>query len=131
MNRRWGLRAGFLAFLLSLAACGSGNNDATRTAYDVIIRGGTVYDGTGGTGVVADVAIAADTIAFVGELSDGASADTEIDASGLAVAPGFINVLSWANESLLHDGRSQSDIRQGVTLRCSARAGRWARGRTR
>ena len=83
--------------------------------YDVIIRGGTVYDGSGSDGYVADVAIAGDTIAMIGDL-DGASARTEIDASGLAVTPGFINMLSWATESLIEDGRSQSDIRQGVTL---------------
>jgi len=100
---------------LGITACGPGTG-SDGAAYDVVIRGGTVYDGLGGPGVVADVAIAADTIAFVGELPDGASADIEIDATDLAVAPGFINVLSWANESLLHDGRSQSDIRQGVTL---------------
>jgi N-acyl-D-amino-acid deacylase len=83
--------------------------------YDVIIRGGTVYDGSGGNGVVADVGVVDDTVAAVGDLS-GASARTEIDAAGLAVSPGFINMLSWATESLIEDGRSQSDIRQGVTL---------------
>ncbi len=83
--------------------------------YDVIIRGGTIYDGSGSDGYVADVAIAGDTIAMIGDL-DGAFARTEINASGLAVAPGFINLLSWATESLIEDGRSQSDIRQGVTL---------------
>jgi N-acyl-D-amino-acid deacylase len=106
---------GLLAVLAPLAACDR-SPGATESDYDVVIRGGTVYDGLGGPGLVADVAIAADTIAFVGELPDGARAATEVDATGLAVAPGFINVLSWANESLLHDGRSQSDIRQGVTL---------------
>jgi N-acyl-D-amino-acid deacylase len=83
--------------------------------YDVIIRGGTVYDGRGGPGLRADVAVAGDRIAAVGDLA-GARAVTEVDATGLAVTPGFINVLSWANTSLIHDGRSQSDIRQGVTL---------------
>ena len=83
--------------------------------YDVIIRGGTVYDGTGGPGVQADVAVAGDSIAAVGDLGD-ATARIDIDASGLAVAPGFINMLSWATETLIEDGRSQSDIRQGVTL---------------
>jgi N-acyl-D-amino-acid deacylase len=83
--------------------------------YDVVIRGGTVYDGTGAPGVVADVAIDADTIAAVGAIPPGSGA-AEIDAHGLAVAPGFINMLSWANVSLLHDGRSQGGIRQGVTL---------------
>ena len=83
--------------------------------HDVILRGGTVYDGTGGKRYVADIAIDNDTIAAIGDLDD-ARGDLEIDAEGLAVAPGFINMLSWANESLIEDGRSQSDIRQGVTL---------------
>ena len=102
-----------LASLLA-AACDPG--DGGGPAYDVIIRGGTVYDGLGGPGIVADVAIAGDTIAAVGDLGEDGEAEVEIDAAGLAVSPGFINVLSWANESLLEDGRSQSDIRQGVTL---------------
>ncbi len=83
--------------------------------YDVLIRGGTVYDGTGGAGRVVDVGVRGDTIAFVGNAGLH-RAETEIDARGLAVAPGFINMLSWAGDDLLHDGRSQSDIRQGVTL---------------
>ena len=83
--------------------------------YDVIIRGGGIYDGSGDPAFVADVAIDGDSIAAVGDLRD-ARGRTEIDASGLAVSPGFINVLSWATESLMEDGLSQSDIRQGVTL---------------
>ncbi len=83
--------------------------------YDVIIRGGTVYDGSGGDGVVIDVGIVDDTIATIGDLAQ-ASARIDIDATGLAVSPGFINMLSWATESLIEDGRSLSDIRQGVTL---------------
>jgi N-acyl-D-amino-acid deacylase len=83
--------------------------------YDVIIRGGTVYDGSGSAPSVTDVAISGDTIAAIGDLSN-VSARTEVDASGLAVSPGFINMLSWATESLIEDGKSQSDIRQGVTL---------------
>jgi N-acyl-D-amino-acid deacylase len=83
--------------------------------YDVILRHGTVYDGTGAAPTVADVAIAGDTIAAIGDLSQ-ASGRLEIDVSGMAVAPGFINMLSWATESLIEDGLSQSDIRQGVTL---------------
>jgi N-acyl-D-aspartate/D-glutamate deacylase len=83
--------------------------------YDVIIRGGTVYDGSGGVPRTADVAIAGEAIAAIGDLQS-ASAVVEVDATNLAVAPGFINMLSWANESLIHDPRSQSDIRQGVTL---------------
>jgi N-acyl-D-amino-acid deacylase len=84
-------------------------------AFDVLIRGGIVYDGTGAPGRRADVAIKADRIAAIGDLP-AATARTTIDAANLAVAPGFINMLSWATESLLVDGRSQSDIRQGVTL---------------
>ncbi len=85
------------------------------TQYDVVIRGGTVYDGSGWPAFQADVAIRDDTIAAVGALG-GDQGRIEIDAAGLAVAPGFINMLSWATESLIADGRSQSDIRQGVTL---------------
>ncbi|UCC48599.1 MAG: D-aminoacylase [Gemmatimonadota bacterium] len=83
--------------------------------YDVVIRGGTIYDGSGDAAFVADLAIAGDTIAAIGSL-EGARGRMEIDAGELAVAPGFINMLSWATESLIEDGRSQSDIRQGVTL---------------
>jgi N-acyl-D-amino-acid deacylase len=83
--------------------------------YDTILRHGTVYDGSGAAPIAADVAIEGDTIAAIGDLS-GERSGVEIDATGLAVAPGFINMLSWANESLIEDGRSQSDLRQGVTL---------------
>src|SRR5437762_560330 len=83
--------------------------------FDVLIRNGTIYDGSGGAPVTGDVGIKGDRIATVGQIENG-RAKTEIDARGLAVAPGFINMLSWANESLIADGRSQSEIRQGVTL---------------
>ncbi|MBA3638054.1 MAG: D-aminoacylase [Acidobacteria bacterium] len=83
--------------------------------FDVIIRGGTVYDGTGAPGRRLDVGIRGDRIAAVGDLTSSNAARL-VDATGLAVAPGFINMLSWATESLLVDGRSQGDIRQGVTL---------------
>ncbi len=83
-------------------------------SFEVIIRGGTVYDGTGAPGLRADVGIRGDRIAAVRDLSS-ATAATVVDATGLAVAPGFINMLSWSTESLLIDGRSQSEIRQGVT----------------
>jgi N-acyl-D-amino-acid deacylase len=83
--------------------------------YDLAIRNGTLYDGSGKAPVVGDVAINGDSIAAIGKL-DQAQGRAEIDAKGLAVAPGFINMLSWATESLIEDGRSQSDIRQGVTL---------------
>ena len=82
--------------------------------HDFIIRNGTLYDGSGGAPITADVAIDGDTIAAIGRI--GGPARQTIDAGGLAVAPGFINMMCWANVSLLHDGRSQSDIRQGVTL---------------
>lgn len=84
-------------------------------AYDVIIRQGTLYDGSGNKPYVADIGINSDTIATIGNLS-AATGKTEIDAKGLAVAPGFINMLSMAERSLLMDGRSMSDIKQGVTL---------------
>jgi N-acyl-D-amino-acid deacylase len=82
--------------------------------FDVLIKGGTVYDGTGGEPRQADVAINGDRIINVGDLGH-AEAKLTVNASGLAVAPGFINMLSWSNESLIQDGRSQSEIRQGVT----------------
>jgi N-acyl-D-amino-acid deacylase len=83
--------------------------------FDVLIRNGIVYDGQGGSPYAGDVAIVGDTIAAVGPLVK-ARGRVELDAAGLAVAPGFINMLSWATESLIEDGRSQSNIRQGVTL---------------
>ena len=84
-------------------------------SYDLILRGGTLYDGNGGKPFVGDIAIDGDSITALGDLGN-AVATTEIDVSGLAVAPGFVNMMSWANESLIEDGRSQSNIRQGVTL---------------
>jgi N-acyl-D-amino-acid deacylase len=98
-----------LAALVLLAAC------AKPASYDVILRGGTVYNGSGDAPFVGDVAINGDTIAALGDLG-AARGTTEIDVTGLAVAPGFVNMLSWAVESLIEDGRSQSEIRQGVTL---------------
>ena len=83
--------------------------------YDVLIRNGTIYDGTGDPPIKADVAVIKDTIAAVGSLPTG-HGKIEIEAGGKAVAPGFINMLSWSTESLLEDGHSQSEIRQGVTL---------------
>jgi N-acyl-D-amino-acid deacylase len=101
---------------LLLIACTALLVTCTRAPeYDVIIRNGTVYDGSGKAPVVADVALKGDRIAAVGKW-EGVRGKVEIDATGLAVAPGFINMLSWATESLIEDGRSQSDIRQGVTL---------------
>ncbi len=92
----------------------SGQSVAQGDAYDVVIRGGTIYDGTGSPGRVGDVAIKGDKVVAVGKVAGRGK--TEVDAKGMAVAPGFINMLSWATDSLIVDGRSQSDIRQGVTL---------------
>ncbi len=83
--------------------------------FDVLIKNGQVIDGSGETSYIGSVGINADTIAAVGNLKN-AVGKTEIDAEGLTLAPGFINMLSWATESLLIDGTSESDIRQGVTL---------------
>jgi len=83
-------------------------------AYDVVIKSGRIFDGSGGSSYVADIAIQDDRIAAIGQIET--DADLVIDAQDLAVAPGFINMLSWANDTLIEDGRSQSDIRQGVTL---------------
>jgi len=105
-------RAAVLAMALGLllaAGC------STRTEYDVVLRNGTIYDGSGAAPLQADLAIRGDSIAAVGALSN-ARGKIDIDARGMAVAPGFINMMCWANESLIADGRSQSDIRQGVTL---------------
>jgi N-acyl-D-aspartate/D-glutamate deacylase len=85
-------------------------------AYDVLIRGGAIYDGSGGPPSLGDVAIVGDTLGAMGPQLETATAPITIDATGYAVAPGFINMLSWAQETLIADGRSQSDIRQGVTL---------------
>lgn len=98
-----------LIFLLVLQSCNRPDH------YSVIIRNGIVYDGNGGEPYHADIGINDDTIAFIGDLR-AAEADSILDASGKAVAPGFINMLSWATESLIEDGKSQGDIRQGVTL---------------
>ena len=83
--------------------------------YDLVVRGGTIYDGSGRPGYVGDVAVRGDRIAYVGPRAPG-DARREIDAGGRALAPGFINMLSWSNESLLVDGRGQGELRQGVTL---------------
>ena len=83
--------------------------------FDLIIRGGMVYDGSGQPAVQADLAITGDKIVAMSDLQNATAAEV-IDANGMAVAPGFINMLSWAVTSLLEDGRAQSEIRQGVTL---------------
>ncbi len=119
-STRW-----LLAALLPLAACRSAPPAAAPTAaaptaagtaeHDIILRGGTIYDGRGGAPYVGDIAIDGDRIAAIGVLGS-ARGRQELDVAGRAVAPGFINMLSWADESLLVDGRSLSDLVQGVTL---------------
>ncbi len=110
-------KTALIGLLALLAACSEANRseETAPAAYDLIIRNGMIYDGSGGTPYAGDVAIEGDHIAALGDLGD-ASADDELDAGGMAVTPGFINMLSWATESLLVDGRANSDIRQGVTL---------------
>jgi len=88
---------------------------APPPSYSVLIRGGTIYDGSGGAPYVGDVALRGDKIAYVGPHAPGRAART-VDATGKAVSPGFVNMLSWATESLIADGRGLSDTVQGVTL---------------
>src|SRR3954466_1969034 len=103
-----------LCVLMSFSTFLANAGAESPSNFDVIIKGGTVYDGTGSEGRSTDIGITADRIAAIGDLSK-AQATTVIDAKGLAVAPGFINMLSWSTESLIQDGHSQSEIRQGVT----------------
>jgi N-acyl-D-amino-acid deacylase len=112
--RRACLALSLSAIVCAASACTRGPQEATSPPYDLIIRHGTLYDGTGAPGKPADLAIKGDRIVSIGDLTD-IKAATEIDATGLAVAPGFINMLSWSTESLLVDGRAQGGIRQGVT----------------
>jgi N-acyl-D-amino-acid deacylase len=102
-------RLAIVALILALTGCSSPPH------YDVIIRNGTVVDGSGAAGVAADVAIQGQRIAAVGALG-AATATTEVDAEGLTVAPGFINMLSHSETSLIADGRSMGELQQGVTL---------------
>jgi len=108
-----------LLFLASVSAMlatemGAQNSPPSLAPFDVVIKNGVVYDGTGGEGREVDVALRGDRIAGVGDFKNS-PAKLVIDARGLAIAPGFINMLSWSNESLIADGLSQSEIRQGVT----------------
>ena len=108
------LTSSLVAFVA--AACATPRSiPAGEATYDVVIRNGTIYDGSGAPGVRGDLAIRGDSIVAVGNIG-AARGRSEIDATGLAVSPGFVNMLSWANETLIADGRGQSDIRQGVTL---------------
>ena len=100
--------------LALMLLCSAAPVAAADPAYDVVIRGGTIYDGSGKAPVVGDVAIKGDRIVAIGKVTG--KGRTEVAARGMAVAPGFVNMLSWATESLIADPKSQSDIRQGVTL---------------
>jgi N-acyl-D-amino-acid deacylase len=103
---------------------GCATRQANGADYDVLIRGGIVFDGSGEPPKQIDVGIRGDKIAAVGNLAE-ATARTTIDAQNLAVAPGFINMLSWSTDSLLADGRGQSEIRQGVTTQIMGEGWSW------
>jgi N-acyl-D-amino-acid deacylase len=103
----------FLTALLVFTAASTPKAGAQET-LDVIIKSGTVYDGAGGPAQRTDIGIKGDRITAVRDLSS-AKATNVVDATGLAVCPGFINMLSWSTISLIEDGRGQSEIRQGVT----------------
>ncbi len=117
MKRNFFWLGAFLTVVFRPAVAGFAQDRSSSPGpadFDVIIKNGTIYDGTGAEPKHADVAIRGDRIAGVGDFKT-AKAKTIIDANGLAVAPGFINMLSWSVASLIQDGRSQSEIRQGVT----------------
>ncbi len=103
----------FATLFLALLLCPP--TVVAQQTFDVVLRGGTVYDGSGRPPYSADVAILNDRVAAIGDGAEWKS-KRSIDVTGQAVAPGFINVLSWSTRSLLHDGRGESDLRQGVTL---------------
>ena len=109
MSRTRSTLAILVLSLISAVAC------QRPAEYDLILRGGDLYDGSGGSPQVADIAVRNDTIAAIGDLSK-ARGKVEINAEGLAVAPGFINMMSQAGQTLIEDGKAQSDIRQGITL---------------
>src|SRR5687767_819106 len=102
-----------LLYFVFLATLAGGASAAEHV--DLLIRNGVIYDGRGGEPVRGDVAVKAGRVVASGTLRDY-TADREVNANGLAVAPGFINTLSWAVETLIYDGRAMSDIKQGVTL---------------
>src|SRR4029079_10051300 len=105
------MRLSFLLFAFTAILLGC---NSSKQEHDTIIRNGMIYDGNGGEPIKGDIGINADTITFIGDLAK-ATAKNEVDAKGNAVAPGFINMMGHSEESLIQDGRGQSDIRQGVT----------------
>ena len=112
--QRWRMLLICLLGVLPVVVRGLAAEPGSAVPFDILIRGGTVYDGSGRPPRRADVAVRGDQVVAIGDLV-GAAAKSVADANGLAVAPGFINMLSWSNESLLVDGRGQSEVRQGVT----------------
>ena len=115
MRRYSGLHTGLslITVFLTAAALTACHN---TPSYDTIIRHGSIYDGTGHAPIKADIAINNDTIAFIGDCANATARQHDIDATGKAVSPGFIDMQSWSVTSLLQDGRSMGAIRQGVTL---------------
>lgn len=111
-----------LSLLCLLGACQS-HDDAARV--DLLIRNGTIYDGRSDTPYKGDLAVTGDRVVATGPRLEGFSAREEVDAAGMAVAPGFINTLSWAPDSLIYDGRAMSDIKQGVTLEIFGEGESW------
>jgi N-acyl-D-amino-acid deacylase len=107
MKTRFSILLAFIA--LQIFSCSSPDQ------YDLIIRNARIIDGSGEASYLGDLGVRADTIAAIGDLSK-ATGENEIDAEGKVISPGFINMLSWATESLIEDGKSEGDIRQGVTL---------------
>lgn len=105
-----------LCLVIGLASCATSPSSTTVGRYDLLIRNGVVYDGSGAPGQRVDVAVNGDRVAALLPRGVRAEARTTLDANGRVVAPGFINVLSWATESLIADGRGISDTRQGITL---------------
>lgn len=114
MAKALGRGTALIILMAATAACAH-LGQTPPPVYDLVIRGGTIYDGSGGEPFVGDVAISGDRIVAVSSSVAGRGR-REVDAAGLAVAPGFVNVLSWATESLIEDGRGMSDVKQGVTL---------------
>jgi N-acyl-D-amino-acid deacylase len=117
VSTRWTFPLLLVALVAGPPGCVSRDTpvEGTTADYDLVLRGGTVYDGSGDTPSQADIGIRGDRLAAIGDLSTAEASET-LDVTGLAVAPGFINMMSWSNESLIEDGRSQGDIRQGITL---------------
>ena len=110
------MRVALIILTLAATACASPDREKEEAiVWDLVIRDALIHDGSGSEPVSGDIAVTGDSIAAVGTIGPGRGR-REIDASGRAVSPGFINVLSWATTSLIEDGRSQGDIRQGVTL---------------